>query len=719
MGAYASILQVTATLDLVAPDSWSDPSTKELWTRVNEKEGLICDTERAVLLTQIKVMFRKHDDIIRIIMSKTKKQLLRLVQGELTPQVVESLGGGPYAKFLKQVCLSPHDALAAELDIAIGGVGCHEEGLVIATTTVDTPTLAALVAAHKGKKDDFCFMINGKTKRGSPLQKFLLRIQHGDRDGEDLAVDSDLASAQAQQLHAHGAANSFGVKEDPIIEILARASRNQCVAISTAYMKLNSMTLTAALQTKFSGAAMIGMCMWVLPIPDALAFLFNYLASSSSDASIAARVLARYEKPFLKTIDEACRRNHEKGLYNLLEKNLSGNLAKAVLAWINSPSPDGGNEFAFDAIIQEKLVAQRDLGLQPLLFSVVGNPETCARLREILDKTEVSLDKYMAMCMPEVVVAAPVPMLGAAKHASRESLRYKVSGKGSAPMLVSLGENFEMSFSSNLNMIEDYLHAQFHVWDPVCVGSLPADKFWQFFAALPLADFGYTPEEVTSFQNFVDWEHDGMVCFDEIKDELADSIIDSLHEKKVDIKKTFDALHTTMSGPEGSTGCLPPDLLGYLQTTFESYDLDSSGELEWEEFWQFVNAMNIGISEFDFVRVQGEWDEDHDGGISWREALKKLVVIISKLMSSRQDYWIGLVDKDSKMLFWYNLRDQSSQWMNEDDQIAFRAHALSEEQAAADAVAEAAAVRKRRGAAQPVNPMIVKRRSFVAKRQSA
>lgn len=34
-----------------------------------------------------------------------------------------------------------------------------------------------------------------------------------------------------------------------------------------------------------------------------------------------------------------------------------------------------------------------------------------------------------------------------------------------------------------------------------------------------------------------------------------------------------------------------------------------------------------------------------------------------------------MVDQESGYLYWYNIRDQSSQWMSEEDQEAYRARA--------------------------------------------
>ena len=76
-----------------------------------------------------------------------------------------------------------------------------------------------------------------------------------------------------------------------------------------------------------------------------------------------------------------------------------------------------------------------------------------------------------------------------------------------------------------------------------------------------------------------------------------------------------------------------------------------------------------------------------------------------------QDHWIGLVDKESGALFWYNIADGVSQWMDEDDQKNFRAHTSEEVLAAEAAAAEALAAAQ----AKPKNPMAIKRRSVYTK----
>jgi hypothetical protein len=98
MGSAASV--IGPTVELMSPRLWADPEVRRLWQSCEEKLGVITTKEREFLLSQKGCMFRKHDEIIRVLTCKTKKQLKRLVNGKvpgicITLVEVESLGGGP------------------------------------------------------------------------------------------------------------------------------------------------------------------------------------------------------------------------------------------------------------------------------------------------------------------------------------------------------------------------------------------------------------------------------------------------------------------------------------------------------------------------------------------------------------------------------------------------------------------------------------------------
>lgn len=47
--------------------------------------------------------------------------------------------------------------------------------------------------------------------------------------------------------------------------------------------------------------------------------------------------------------------------------------------------------------------------------------------------------------------------------------------------------------------------------------------------------------------------------------------------------------------------------------------------------------------------------------------------IFQCMVSDERDHWLGLVDRESGYLFWYNLRDGNSAWMTDEDQVAYKA----------------------------------------------
>ena len=67
------------------------------------------------------------------------------------------------------------------------------------------------------------------------------------------------------------------------------------------------------------------------------------------------------------------------------------------------------------------------------------------------------------------------------------------------------------------------------------------------------------------------------------------------------------------------------------------------------------------------------WDIDSDGSLAWEEALPHFLEIFQCMVSDERDHWLGLVDRESGYLFWYNLRDGSSAWMTDEDQVAYKA----------------------------------------------
>jgi len=150
--------------------------------------------------------------------------------------------------------------------------------------------------------------------------------------------------------------------------------------------------------------------------------------------------------------------------------------------------------------------------------------------------------------------------------------------------------------------------------------------------------------------------------------------------KEASFREKIDILYHKIPKRENSREVdrdLAPDLLKYLNDTFEGYDVDQSGALDYNEFWSLLQAMNLGIGEKDYDAVMDRWDNNHDGVINWSEALQQFTLILKELASDQRDHFIGLVDKSTSLLFWYNLRDGSSHWMSEEDNLHYGPHVTS------------------------------------------
>ena len=61
----------------------------------------------------------------------------------------------------------------------------------------------------------------------------------------------------------------------------------------------------------------------------------------------------------------------------------------------------------------------------------------------------------------------------------------------------------------------------------------------------------------------------------------------------------------------------PPTLLEHLEMLFQAHDADGSGELEWDEFWQVLADLNLGLSDEDVGAWQAWADADGSGSVRW------------------------------------------------------------------------------------------------------
>ncbi len=161
---------------------------------------------------------------------------------------------------------------------------------------------------------------------------------------------------------------------------------------------------------------------------------------------------------------------------------------------------------------------------------------------------------------------------------------------------------------------------------------------------------------VSSFLR-VDMDGDGKITFDEIIHELTHCVINAIEEKlHITVEEKMRQLNSQHLSASSSTQSMPPpspsaqngdggrgvspSLLTYLHDSFMAADLDRSGKLNNTEFWNILRTV-LSLSEGDREILEDEWDKNHDGLISWSEALEQFTLLFRKYINTNQDYWVS------------------------------------------------------------------------------
>ena len=112
--------------------------------------------------------------------------------------------------------------------------------------------------------------------------------------------------------------------------------------------------------------------------------------------------------------------------------------------------------------------------------------------------------------------------------------------------------------------------------------------------------------------------------------------------------------------------------MNYLHESFAAHSISQSESLSKDEFYAVVEMLNLGLTESNIANLVEQSDHNHDSVIEWKEALPTLNSLLHDMCSDERDHWIGLMDPVSKMGFWYNVKDRSSNWMSEEDDAYFK-----------------------------------------------
>lgn len=118
----------------------------------------------------------------------------------------------------------------------------------------------------------------------------------------------------------------------------------------------------------------------------------------------------------------------------------------------------------------------------------------------------------------------------------------------------------------------------------------------------------------------------------------------------------------------------PPALLPHLRCLFISKLRNPSLLImPVKEFWSIVENMFIHVlSDSDLSRLEQYLDPQSDVPVSWSEANTYFQIQFTHLKARQVDLWVGLKALTGvERYFWYNLKDDSSRWMSDQEAIKY------------------------------------------------
>lgn len=635
---------------------------EELQSLYNEINGLIekgVGKDIELLKEQQSYTFKKHKDVIIKILAMRGKDYLNQLTKQFDRNEYNRLLGenNQYCNFLWLLSKPSYEIDLIHIDIAVNGVGINEMSICTILGVMNKYELKDICDGYYEKyKKKLIDVILGKINKQSAASTFFEHVLKCDRD-ESTNVNELNASNAATELH--NLLSGFICSRDQqnkVISILCNENRKTCHAISSEYNQQFKKTLESSISSVFSKALALGINTYCAENSiEASAWIFN----NCSDSKLYEYCVAKLEKSHLEKVDT-------KAKHNFTQK-LTGNFKTAVEAYMESPqkTPDGN----LDALSYYLKEVRLKKGIEVSSLLEDTSSEHYLDVKNYLQKAITSLHQYLG------------------DQDSKPSTEKKVTKN--VPMSKKNSKMIE-SYEQKEKLLTAYLRLQFDTYDTSGEGFLSTEDFWKFMSNLPMEFLGFTQEEVAIMQEFCDWDQDGQVSFDEVIGELVDTLITSIdaNMEEGNFKKKIDVLYQLMSNDQNNSNqnSIAPDLKKYLRDSFEAYDIDKNGSLDSTEFWNLLQAMNLGIGESDYDAVMDKWDGNCDGIIQWNEAIEQFSKIINDLASDKRDHYIGLIDKASNCLFWYNLRDQSSSWMSEEEMLYYGPKAQENESITTSAI---------------------------------
>ena len=686
MGATSSVIGAS-------PRGWADPSLKELIDEVESLNNDVNVHHRELLKQQRKNTFKKHELIIKICTTKTKRQLDHLTTGDHEmgkKQLCELVGGKEYGKLLSRLSTPEMFLLKHDLEVACAGIGCDTDAIAYILCTSAPEDIIRLTKYCSDNGIDIAELIVTKTgaprstKDGCWPQRLFGHIFGPSSRSND---DAETAIAEAKALHEVelGSMNKF-------IDICATATYDQLDRIDKAlqdgaYCDM-PITLETLIHQKFPKLPInTYLQLWTRRPPAALAFLVEKIAKNPTRM---CQFFSRYEKPVFVGVDKVVRETyHKAGLADFVRKHQSGKLANAITGWILSNYQDRGAEREAEQYTRDSTTIQ---GYD--LAALLQWDEGCAKLRAYFEKGKKELKDYcQGNKIPRAGESVPEEDLseyvsGPASLKYSESLKAQALGleedesyleaDASAPApapapVPAVNEDGTDTIDTKMAILIEYLNNHFLVVDTEQSGYMLDAAFWDRFRELPLGDMGLSPDELSSMPDLVEWSDGEGVAYGDVLEEIADTLIAAIEsEDRGMTGKTVREIVDEYSIPAVQEENPSPTLLEFIHSSFNAHShTDSKDELTKDEFYAVLEMMNLGLNETDIATIVERSDHNQDSVIEWKEALPSLTDLLHDMCSDERDHWIGLSDPQSKKGFWYNVRDQSSNWMSDEENTWF------------------------------------------------
>ena len=658
---------------LLSPESWSDSELKGLIDEVESMHNDINCFHKDQLKAQASNTFKKHDMIIKIVTSKTKRQLDHMTSVDKSfnkKALYELVGGKDYGKFLSRLCTPDLFLKKHDLKVAGEGLGVDEDAIAFILCTSNTEMLKRLVDYCTQGGFNLMEFIETKCKKDSfPQKLFKSTLTNASRSNDNAALAADNAAT----LVAAGTADI-----SPFFEVITSATYKQLGRIDSALQTGHSISLDKLIEKKFGKMQVALYCkLCVRPPAEAVAFLVSVVGKNSTRM---AQILSREDKEFYRDVDKAVRGSFDtSGLFNYIKKVQSGKLQGAMCGWLANKYHDDGAEREAEHYIQENKALGHDLA------AVLTWDESCAKLRGIFEKAKEELASFIRQYkIPKA--GEPVPAEDVSEYVTTkavpQSTKYKLQGEDFFADDIDATANSVKAqeqlggWEEKARVLETFLTNVFRQKDPQNTGVLPEEEFWSTFNSLPLMEIGMSEHEAEAMKEWTDWAQDGEVvymgvCMEELVDTLV-GVIENTHSDRSVKEVLDDYAHLASTSPAVEANPTP-ELIEYLHESFNAHSTSGQTEsLSKDEFYAVLEMLNLGLTESNIASIVEQSDHNHDSVIEWKEALPTLNSLLHDMCSDERDHWIGLMDPKSNMGFWYNVRDKSSSWMSEEDDAYFK-----------------------------------------------